>query len=87
MCACGGLRVAGDAGREAAGPGRDPAGAGSRSRAYALGDHDTPELLGALELACTGALVHAGMGYTSYARMADRLAEMADLILPEILPE
>ncbi|WP_067793714.1 TetR/AcrR family transcriptional regulator [Actinomadura formosensis] len=48
----------------------------------ALGDHDAPEILGALELACTGALVHAGMGYTSYAGMADRLAETADLILP-----
>ena len=49
----------------------------------ALRDHDDPKILGALELAYTGALVHAGMGYTSYARMADRLAEMAELILPD----
>jgi AcrR family transcriptional regulator len=39
------------------------------------------KVLGALELAYTGALVYAGMGYTSYARMADRLAEMAELIV------
>ena len=49
----------------------------------ALAGHDDPKILGALELAYTGALVHAGMGYTSYARMADRLAEMAELILPD----
>ncbi|MFF0522633.1 TetR/AcrR family transcriptional regulator [Actinomadura nitritigenes] len=48
----------------------------------ALGDHDDPAVLGALELAYSGALLHAGMGYTSYTRMADRLAEMARLILP-----
>ncbi|QKG25990.1 TetR/AcrR family transcriptional regulator [Actinomadura verrucosospora] len=48
----------------------------------ALGGHGDPAVLGALELAYSGALLHAGMGYTSYARMADRLAEMARLILP-----
>lgn len=48
----------------------------------ALGDHDDPAVLGALELAYSGALLHAGMGYTSYTRMADRLADMARLILP-----
>ncbi|WP_307801857.1 TetR/AcrR family transcriptional regulator [Actinomadura violacea] len=48
----------------------------------ALGGHADPAVLGALELAYSGALLHAGMGYTSYARMADRLAEMARLILP-----
>ncbi|MDL4771683.1 MULTISPECIES: TetR/AcrR family transcriptional regulator [Thermomonosporaceae] len=48
-----------------------------------LGEHADPKIVGALELAYAGALVHAGMGYTSYARMADRLAEMAELILPE----
>ncbi|WP_307797534.1 TetR/AcrR family transcriptional regulator [Actinomadura barringtoniae] len=47
----------------------------------ALGSGADPKVLGALELAYAGALVHAGMGYTSYARMADRLAEMAELIL------
>ncbi|MFD0691217.1 TetR/AcrR family transcriptional regulator [Actinomadura fibrosa] len=49
----------------------------------ALRELDDPKVLGALELAYVGALVHAGMGYTSYARMADRLAEMAELILPD----
>ncbi|MFC9977146.1 TetR/AcrR family transcriptional regulator [Spirillospora sp. NPDC127200] len=49
----------------------------------ALGADADPKVIGALELAYAGALVHAGMGYTSYARMADRLAEMAELILPD----
>lgn len=58
-------------------------GAAIRERLRAaLREHDDPKVLGALELACTGALVHAGMGHTSYARMADRLAETAELILP-----
>ncbi|HEU5032886.1 MAG TPA: helix-turn-helix domain-containing protein [Spirillospora sp.] len=58
-------------------------GAAIRTRLRdALGDHDDPAVLGALELAYSGALLHAGMGYTSYTRMADRLAEMARLILP-----
>ncbi|MEV5575982.1 helix-turn-helix domain-containing protein [Spirillospora sp. NPDC052269] len=48
----------------------------------ALGSDDQ-KILGALELAYSGALVHAGMGYTSYARVADRLEEMAELILPD----
>jgi AcrR family transcriptional regulator len=49
----------------------------------ALGDDPDSTIVDALELAYAGALVHAGMGYTSYARMADRLAEMAELILPD----
>lgn len=49
----------------------------------AMREHADPTILGALELAYTGALVYAGMGYTSYARMADRLAELAGLILPD----
>ncbi len=47
----------------------------------ALGDAADPRVVNALELAYTGALVHAGMGYTSYAEMADRLTDMAELIL------
>jgi AcrR family transcriptional regulator len=47
----------------------------------ALGPDPDPKILSALEVAYAGALVHAGMGYTSYARMADRLAEMAELIM------
>ncbi|MGW0809843.1 TetR/AcrR family transcriptional regulator [Nonomuraea sp. NPDC002799] len=38
-------------------------------------------VLNALEFAYAGALVHAGMGYSSYAEMADRLAEVAELLL------
>ncbi len=47
----------------------------------ALGEGADPRVVGALEIAYAGALVHAGMGYTSYARMADRLGETAELIL------
>ncbi|WP_328593802.1 TetR/AcrR family transcriptional regulator [Actinomadura macrotermitis] len=54
-----------------------------RERLRAALGRDDPKVLGALELAYAGALVHAGMGYTSYARMADRLAETAELILPD----
>jgi AcrR family transcriptional regulator len=34
-----------------------------------------------LELAYFGAMVQAGLGYTTYGRMADRLAEAAELIM------
>ncbi|TYB55343.1 TetR/AcrR family transcriptional regulator [Nonomuraea sp. PA05] len=37
-------------------------------------------VLNALEFAYAGALVHAGMNYSSYAEMADRLAEVAELL-------
>jgi AcrR family transcriptional regulator len=47
----------------------------------ALGPDADPRILNALELAYAGALVHAGTGHTSYTRMADRLAEMAELIM------
>jgi AcrR family transcriptional regulator len=36
---------------------------------------------GLLELAYFGAMVQAGLGYTTYGRVADRLAEAADLIM------
>ncbi|HET7017081.1 MAG TPA: helix-turn-helix domain-containing protein [Streptosporangiaceae bacterium] len=36
---------------------------------------------GLIELAYFGAMVQAGLGYTTYARMADRLAEAVELIL------
>jgi hypothetical protein len=38
-------------------------------------------VLNALEYAYAGALLHAGMGYTPYAQIADRLAEVAELLL------
>jgi AcrR family transcriptional regulator len=45
------------------------------------GEAAPDSLLDALEFAYAGALVHAGMGYTSYAQIADRLADVADLLL------
>ncbi|MGE5290891.1 MAG: TetR family transcriptional regulator [Micromonosporaceae bacterium] len=45
----------------------------------AVGEESTA--LDALELAFTGAMVQAGMGYTTYGRMADRLAAVAALIM------
>ncbi|MDL4818815.1 TetR/AcrR family transcriptional regulator [Actinomadura opuntiae] len=57
-------------------------GAAIRARLRAaLGEHADPAVLGTLEMAYSGALLQAGMGYTSYARIADRLAEAARLIL------
>ncbi|MEV5750726.1 helix-turn-helix domain-containing protein [Actinoallomurus sp. NPDC052308] len=47
----------------------------------ALSPEADERVLGALEFAYAGALVHAGMGYTSYAQIADRLAEVAGLLL------
>jgi AcrR family transcriptional regulator len=47
----------------------------------ALGEKRDPAVLNALELAWSGAMVHAGMGYTSYSRVADRLTEAAELIM------
>lgn len=47
----------------------------------ALGpDHD-PRVLAALEFAYAGAMVHAGMGFTTYGQVADRLADTARLIM------
>lgn len=37
---------------------------------------------GLIELAYFGAMVQAGLGYTTYARMADRLTEAVELIMP-----
>jgi AcrR family transcriptional regulator len=42
---------------------------------------DREVVLNALEFGYAGALVHAGMGYTSYAEIADRLAAVAELIV------
>jgi AcrR family transcriptional regulator len=47
----------------------------------ALGTDASPQVLAALELVYAGALVQAGMGYTSYAAIADRLADVARLIV------
>ncbi len=61
---------------------RDRIGADFNARLQAaLGpDHD-PAALRALNLALSGALLQAGMGYFSYADLADRMREVAGLVL------
>ncbi|NLV78150.1 MAG: TetR/AcrR family transcriptional regulator [Rhodococcus sp.] len=49
--------------------------------AAALGDGPDPDELEALELLYAGALVRAGMGYGTYAELADRLEVSARLLL------
>jgi AcrR family transcriptional regulator len=49
--------------------------------AVALGGAPDRKVLSALEVAYIGALVQAGMGYSSYAEIADRLADVAELIV------
>ncbi len=48
---------------------------------HALGPGTRPEVLEALEVMWDGALLRAGMGHQSYARIADRLETYARLIL------
>lgn len=47
----------------------------------ALGDDATEPILRSLDLAITGALVHAGMGHLTYDELPGRLAEAAELLL------
>ncbi len=47
----------------------------------ALGDAPDPAVLRALNLALAGALLQAGMGYFSYADLADRMDEVAGLLV------
>jgi AcrR family transcriptional regulator len=47
----------------------------------ALGDGPDPDEVEALELLYAGALVRAGMGYGTYAKLADRLETSARLLL------
>ena len=49
--------------------------------AAALGDDADAAVLRALNLALAGALLQAGMGYFSYTELADRLAEVATVLL------
>lgn len=57
---------------------RDRIGREIRGRlGRALGADSDPKLVNALELLYTGALVYAGMGYASYAEVADRLENSA----------
>lgn len=47
----------------------------------ALGGEHDPAVLHALEISLSGALLHAGMGYTSYERIADHLESTTRLIM------
>jgi AcrR family transcriptional regulator len=47
----------------------------------ALGPDGAPDVIESLELLYAGALVRAGMGYASYAQIADRLETSARLLL------
>lgn len=49
--------------------------------AAALGPDADPAVLRALNLALAGALLQAGMGYFTYTELADRMAEVATLVL------
>jgi AcrR family transcriptional regulator len=49
----------------------------------ALGADCAPDVVESLELLYAGALVRAGMGYASYAQIADRLEKSARLLLTE----
>jgi AcrR family transcriptional regulator len=61
---------------------RNRIGAVFNSRiAAALGDDADPAVLRALNLALAGALLQAGMGYFSYAELADRMDEVATVLL------
>jgi TetR/AcrR family transcriptional regulator, cholesterol catabolism regulator len=54
--------------------------------AAALGPAGRPDLIESLELLWAGALVYAGMGYASYAEIADRLDRSARLIVSGARP-
>jgi AcrR family transcriptional regulator len=61
---------------------RDRIGAELNARLRAaLGDEADPAVLGALNLALSGALLQAGMGYFPYAELADRMRTVAQLVL------
>jgi AcrR family transcriptional regulator len=49
--------------------------------AAALGEDADPAVLRALNLALAGALLQAGMGYFTYAELADRMDEVAGLVV------
>ena len=61
---------------------RDRIGAAFNARLQAaLGPDTDPAVLRALNLALAGALLQAGMGYFGYADLADRMQEVAALVL------
>jgi len=61
---------------------RDRIGGNIRHRLEsALGDDNDPVVVGALELAYSGAMLQAGTGHLSYDELGDRLTEAAELML------
>jgi len=61
---------------------RDQIGAAFNERLIAaLGDAAAPAVVRALNLALAGALLQAGMGYFSYTQLADRMDEVAGVLL------
>ncbi len=61
---------------------RDRIGADIHGRLEAaLGADADPRILRALDIAYSGALLHAGMGHLRYEDLADRLTEVAELLL------
>ncbi len=61
---------------------RDQIGAAFNERlVHALGDDAAPAVVRALNLALAGALLQAGMGYFSYTQLADRMDEVAGVLL------
>ncbi|MEX2293088.1 MAG: TetR family transcriptional regulator [Acidimicrobiales bacterium] len=61
---------------------RDQIGAAFNERLVAaLGDDAEPAVVRALNLALAGALLQAGMGYFSYTQLADRMDEVAGVLL------
>lgn len=49
----------------------------------ALGDSASDEVLDALTLAWSGAMLQAGMGHAEYAQLGERLAKVARLVMDE----
>jgi AcrR family transcriptional regulator len=63
---------------------RDRIGAAFNDRLRAaLGDDADAAVLRALNLALAGALLQAGMGYFSYAELADRMTEVVGLVVAD----
>jgi len=61
---------------------RDRIGVALNGRLHAaLGPGHDPAVLRALNLALSGALLQAGMGYFSYTELADRMREVATVVL------
>ncbi|GAA5064841.1 TetR/AcrR family transcriptional regulator [Nocardia callitridis] len=51
--------------------------------AQAAGTNCTPKVLDALNIAVSGAMIQAGMNYSTYEQMAERLTSVARLLLGE----